>query len=191
MGFPQALASLCKQCSFQSPCFFIQARIKYLPMCRNQIICLNWLIVPLVNLPFFYLTVLLGCSGQISPFTWNPNAVFFPLQDTHSWPYINSICKSETLLSLEQLGMGSTKLITQDSTVQKCWKWSCVYLDLKSNRYHWASWNIYTVVKWWHCFNLVTKYVLWKTCTEIRNPSSEISDMNNMACISYCLLKFQ
>lgn len=78
LGFLQALASLCKQCSFQSPCFFIQARIKYLPMCRNQIICLNWLIVPLVKLPFFYLTVLLGCSGQISPFTWNPNAVVFP-----------------------------------------------------------------------------------------------------------------
>jgi len=39
LGFLQALASLCRQSSFHSPCFSIQGMIKYLLMCRNQIIC--------------------------------------------------------------------------------------------------------------------------------------------------------
>lgn len=110
-------------------------------------LCLNWLLVPLVKLPVFYLTVLLGCSRQIPTFTWNPNAVSFPLQDTHSWAYINSVCKNETPLSLEQLGEPITILITRISTMQECWKWSCVCFELKSSPYHWASWNICTVVK--------------------------------------------
>lgn len=72
-------------------------------------LCLNWLIVPLVKLPVFYLTVLLGCSRQIPTFTWNPNAVSFPLQDMHSWAYISSVCKKWDSSFSRTIGYGFTQ----------------------------------------------------------------------------------
>lgn len=118
--------------------------------------------------------------------------VFFLLWSTCSWPNINSIWQNDTTLSPEQLAVCTTKLLFRINQLRNFGN-GAVYILTWSlpSLSQGPSWNLYRVVKWWNCSKPAAKYILWKIYLERRNPTSEISDMNNMECISYYFLQFQ